>query len=122
MKIYFDGGCKPNPGKMEIAVVSECGSVRFHQRIHDGTNNEAEWIAFLAAVELADHYKDQDITILGDSNLVIQQALGKWKVNAPELKTYKACFDQVKARLPRLTLLHVRRNDNLAGQYIEDLN
>lgn len=122
MKLYFDGGCKPNPGMMECAVVSEDGYVKLHQMLHHGTNNEAEWIAFLLAVETARPFASQPIEILGDSNLVINQAQGKFKVNAPELIKFRDEFDRMKGEFKALTLTHVRRHLNLAGIYIESIH
>lgn len=121
MKLYFDGGCKPNPGKMECAVVSDDGYIKIHQPLHDGTNNEAEWIGFLLAVEVARPFASQPVEILGDSNLVISQAKGLWKVNAPELITFRDEFDRMKTEFVSLKLTHVRRHLNLAGIYIESL-
>lgn len=53
MKIYADGGCKPNPGKMAIAVVDEDGNVLQSQLLGDGTNNIAEYLAVEMALTIA---------------------------------------------------------------------
>lgn len=121
MKLFFDGGCKPNPGKMECAVVSEDGSIKTHQPLHHGTNNEAEWIGFLLAVEIARPFKDEPVEILGDSKLVISQAQGLWKVNVPALATFRDEFLIMQKDFKSLKLTHVRRHLNLAGIYIETL-
>ena len=121
MRLYFDGGCIPNPGKMEVAVVSDDGSVREHAKIHDGTNNEAEWFAFLWAVEIAQTKGWDDLTISGDSALVINQAQGLWRINAPNLQHYKKNFDEMRPSFKSLKLVHVRRHLNPAGIYIEQL-
>ncbi len=121
MKLYFDGGCKPNPGKMEYAVVSQDGFIKVHQPLHHGTNNEAEWIGFIMAVEIARSYADDPVEILGDSKLVIMQAQGLWKVNVPALAAFRDEFLILKKDFKNLTLTHVRRHLNLAGIYIESL-
>lgn len=121
IKLYFDGGCKPNPGAMEYAVVSEDGEVRLHEKIHDGTNNIAEWIGFLVAVEIARMRGLEEVEILGDSNLVISQAQGLWKVRSPELMTFRDEYDRMKGSFRRIKLTHVPRARNLAGTYIEEL-
>ncbi len=122
MKIYFDGGCVPNPGKMEAAVVSKDGSIKVHTPdLGHGTNNEAEWLGFLWAVGLAIKNGYKDVEIIGDSNLVIQQAKGAWQCNSPKLKEYLAQFREVQSSLKSLKLTHVRRHLNLAGIYIEEL-
>lgn len=121
MRLYFDGGCIPNPGKMECAVVSEDGSIKEHRHIGQGTNNEAEWLAFLWAVELAKPFADQALEILGDSKLVIMQAQGLWKCNGANLIVFRDEFTKQKGEFKNLKLTHVRRNINLAGIYIEQL-
>lgn len=121
MKLYFDGGCVPNPGKMEAAVVSDDGTVQHHMHLSNGTNNEAEWLAFLWAVEIARANPDQPIEILGDSQLVIMQAQGLWKCNVPALIEFKNEFLRIKDDFTQLKLTHVKRKFNLAGIYIESL-
>ena len=128
MIFYFDGGCKPNPGKMEVAVVSSDGSVKEHQVIHDGTNNEAEWIAFLWAASYASVWAENNpgevVTISGDSNLVVQQAQGNWKVKQETLRPFLVEWQANLKGLFVPSLLkieHVGRNDNPAGHYIESL-
>src|SRR3546814_19142058 len=51
-KIYFDGGCRPNPGPMEIAVVTG-GVAAIDRDIGVGSNLDAEWLALIAALRLA---------------------------------------------------------------------
>lgn len=122
MKIYFDGGCQPNPGKMEAAVVSECYTLMMHiDNLGHGTNNEAEWSGMIMAINFAIQ-QDCPVTILGDSKLVISQAKGEWKCNSDVLKTYLAEYKSLLAMAKhKITLQHVRRHLNLAGIYIEEI-
>lgn len=119
MKIYFDGGCKPNPGKMEVGVVFD-GSTKHHDDYGQGTNNQAEWLALIWAMGLAEERGLQDITLVGDSKLVIMQASGKWKCNQPELQVFLADFQKRKTSFQAVNLVHVRRHLNLAGIYLEN--
>ncbi len=121
MKLYFDGGCIPNPGERECAVVSEDGSIKEHQYIGHGTNNEAEWVAFLWAMELAKPFACDPVEIVGDSQLVIMQAQGLWKCNMPSLIDFRDDFLSIKEEFKNLKLTHVKRKFNLAGIYIEQL-
>jgi ribonuclease HI len=121
MKLFFDGGCSPNPGQMEAAVVSEDGTIQEHTKFGYGTNNEAEWIGFLWAVELAKPFAAEAIEIIGDSKLVVMQSQGLWKCNMPNLMVFRDDFLKNKATLPKLKITHVRRHLNLAGIYIEKL-
>jgi ribonuclease HI len=124
LKLYFDGGCKPNPGKMEVAVVSDDGSIKEHARIHDGTNNEAEWLAFLwaASIAISKGFNRAPLTILGDSKLVISQAQGVWQVKQPSLAVFRDEFRTMEPEFKQLRLVHVLRGVNPAGHYIEEVN
>jgi ribonuclease HI len=123
LKIYFDGGCKPNPGIREVAVVvcskrPEC----HHERLNYGTNNEAEWLALLWAIEIAQTHDARNITFIGDSKLVINQALGLWKIKHEPLIPFKEHFVQRKRNLGKINLVFVRRQFNLAGHHLEAMN
>src|SRR3546814_16080588 len=52
IKIYFDGGCRPNPGKMETAVVTG-GAAVVVRDAGIGSSQAAEWLALIAALRLA---------------------------------------------------------------------
>ena len=52
LKIFFDGGCRPNPGVMEVAVVAR-GVAYFFDNVGCGTSSDAEWLALRLALQLA---------------------------------------------------------------------
>lgn len=110
---YFDGGCRPNPGLIETAVV--CGGRHwFRDDQGIGDNNEAEWLALLHAVDLAVARGDTDILFIGDSQLVIDQA-GSGRCRSPHLQRYLAAYRERAGAIPRIRLRHVPRSRNLAG-------
>jgi len=111
---HFDGGSKPNPGKMELAVVTR-GKAHFRDNIGEGDNNEAEWQALLFAVELARQEGAQDVLFVGDSALVIHQASGAWPCRSRQLQPHLTTFRQATADIARVRLRHVPRSKNLAG-------
>ena len=122
MKLYFDGGCQPNPGQMEAAVVSGDGSIQHHQpRLGIGTSNEAEWIGLIGAIKVALSLA-KPVTIHGDSLLVVNQANGLWKCKADHLKPY---VDQCAALLADAShpigISHIGRKLNKAGKHLEAL-
>lgn len=111
---FFDGGCRPNPGPMEVAVVS-CGQTYFRDDQGSGDNNQAEWMALLYAVELAVAGGASDALFIGDSALVINQARGLWPCRSLHLKPYLAAFKDAAAAISRVRLRQVPRSKNLAG-------
>lgn len=111
---HFDGGSRPNPGPIEIAVVVG-GKAYFRDDIGSGDNNEAEWLALLFAVELAIASQARDVRFVGDSTLVVQQASGAWPCRSPQLQPYLATFKQAVVAFDRVVLRHVPRSKNLAG-------
>ncbi|TVV74757.1 reverse transcriptase-like protein [Sphingomonas solaris] len=121
MKIFFDGGCQPNPGPMQVAVVM-AGSTYVKTDMVVGDNNEAEWSALLYAVGLAAAAGLREAVFVGDSRLVIEQASGRWKCRSPHLKPYLTAFEQAVAAMPVVKLRHVTRSRNLAGIALAAVN
>jgi ribonuclease HI len=113
-KIYFDGGCRPNPGPIETAIAVH-GISQVRTDVAIGANDEAEWLALLHAAEFAIARGYNDVVFLGDSLQVIQQARGIGKCRSPALQNYLAQFRALTARLDHVVLRHVSRSKNLAG-------
>lgn len=111
---HFDGGCRPNPGPIEIAVVHR-GISHFRDDLGSGDNNQAEWLALLHAAELAVKHGDGDVLFIGDSTLVVRQASGLSPCRSPHLRLYLERFQTLAADLPRFHLRQVPRTRNLAG-------
>lgn len=110
LRIFFDGGCRPNPGPMEVAAVARGVTYRGDD-IGIGGNEEAEWLALLHAVEVARDLGAEDVELLGDSRSVINQVAGIAKCRSRNLETYRAAI----AAIPRVRLRYVPRSKNLAG-------
>ncbi len=112
--LYFDGGCRPNPGPLQTAVV--CGEQAWIQAdLGEGDNTDAEWLALLHAARLAAASGARDVLFLGDSALVIAQASGRQRARTPRLLRYVAQFHDTAGEFDRVVLRHVRRSKNLAG-------
>ncbi len=75
IKIYFDGGCRPNPGKMETAVVTG-GAATVVRDAGIGSSMDAEWLALIAALRLAQNLGLKNFVLLGDAAAVVAQANG----------------------------------------------
>ncbi len=111
---FFDGGCRPNPGPIEIAVVHH-GRTWLRDDIGSGDNSEAEWRALLFAVRIALDERAIAPLFIGDSTLVVRQAGGLAPCRSPHLLPYLADFAKMSVGLPGLGLRQVARGKNLAG-------
>ena len=94
--LQFDGLASPNPGEATAGAVlfSPEGKVVFEVADYLGiqTNNYAEYSGLLIGLKLAKQKGYKQIKIEGDSNLIIQQVKGLWKVKEPRLKIL---FEQI---------------------------
>ncbi len=118
VKLWFDGGCRPNPGAMETAVVLR-GIADIRRGLGDGGNEQAEWLALLHALEVAAANGLRDIILIGDSLSVIRQATRKQSSRSAEAKECRERFKQSAARFDRVRLRHTMRAHNLAGIALE---
>jgi ribonuclease HI len=114
IKIFFDGGCRPNPGRMETAGVAR--GITYHRPdFGTGSNNDAEWLALLHAVEVAQSIGARDVVLQGDSTLVVEQANGRAKCRSPEFQVYLEKFQTVAREFDRIRIRKIPRTQNLAG-------
>ncbi|MBX9883722.1 MAG: reverse transcriptase-like protein [Novosphingobium sp.] len=113
LKLFFDGGCRPNPGVMETAVAA-AGKVWHRPAIGQGTNDHAEWHALLDALAVASQLGAEDIVLLGDSAFVVAQASGTLKPR-PAFAPYLARYTALAGTFARVRLRRIPRAQNLAG-------
>ena len=112
-KVFFDGGCRPNPGPIEAAAVVR-GAVHRFEGLGAGSNHDAEWRALLAALELAVGLDLGAIELIGDAAEVIAQgcaALAGAAAPAPYAEALRA----LAVRAPDLRIRWIKRQQNLAG-------
>lgn len=118
MKIHFDGGCRPNPGLIETAVVA--AGKTYHRADHGhGDNNDAEWLALLDALRIAREIGVRDVVLIGDSALVVDQARGAARRIAPRFHDRLDQFRSLVDGFDRVRIRRVRRGLNLAGIALE---
>lgn len=114
IKLFFDGGCRPNPGPIECAVVRK-GVAHYRHDLGNGSNSDAEWLAAIHALEIAVRNGDRDITLLGDSTLVVTQANRTARCRSAELEAHRARFTELAVGFEQLRIRHIGRAQNLAG-------
>lgn len=94
--IYTDGGSRGNPGPSAIGVVvcDEKGKTvkEYAEKIEEGTNNEAEYRAVIFALKKTkalfgkDAVKNMETEVRADSELLIKQLNGEYKVMEPKIQ------------------------------------
>lgn len=114
LKIYFDGGCRPNPGMIEIAVVIR-GRVHLRRDLGHGDNNDAEWLALIEAATIAVDEGARDCILIGDAAMVVNQATGTAPCRSARFTRYRASFAAIAGQIPSLRIRRVARSQNLAG-------
>ena len=114
LKVYFDGGCRPNPGRIEAAVVAR-GVTYFLDDLGSGTSGDAEWLALQAALEIAQTLGAQDFELVGDSANVIAQANGSAPCRTRAALDHRARYLDLLAAGRPVRLRWIARTQNLAG-------
>jgi probable phosphoglycerate mutase len=126
---YVDGASRGNPGDAAygVRVCSTDGEelAAFGDFLGTRTNNYAEYSGLLAALAWALDNGVSDLEVVSDSELMVKQMNGKYRVKSPKLKPL---FDEARARAGRLgnfRIRHVLRHDNpdadrLANRAIEE--
>ncbi len=109
--LYFDGASRGNPGPASFGVFSPSG-IRISRAIGSTTNNVAEWRGFLAALEAAVASGAARVEIRADSQLVVRQFLGEYKMKAEHLRPFLEEARRQAARIASLRVVHVRREEN----------
>ncbi len=88
--VNVDGGARGNPGPAAIGVVvrDEGGAVleELGETIGRATNNVAEYRALLRGIELAAAHGGTEVELVGDSELVVRQVEGRYKVKDATLR------------------------------------
>lgn len=116
--LHTDGGSRNNPGAAGIGIVihTSQGEKIYSEGMYIGTktNNEAEYTALLRGVsKICELYPDcSTLEIFADSELMVRQLLGIYKIREPGLKIIA---DQIKHELSRFnsfTITHILRKFN----------
>jgi len=117
-----DGASRGNPGPAGIGVVLEADGedarLEFHEYIGETTNNVAEYRALLRGLLEAEKVAPASLTVKCDSELLVRQLNGQYKVKAGHLKPL---FLDALRRLrgfPAARIMHVGREENAAADLL----
>ena len=115
--VHVDGGARGNPGPAAIAAVAATpgGEVieRRGEAIGPATNNVAEYRALLLGVALARELGALEVELVGDSELIVRQVKGEYKVKDADLRGLHAQVRDALSGFERWSIRHVRREQNV---------
>jgi ribonuclease HI len=113
---YSDGASKGNPGPAAIgAVIFDPEGrelYRLGKRLGTATNNEAEYRAAIAALEAALALGARRLELRMDSELVVRQMSGRYRVRNPRLARLHARMLALRQRFEEVVVRHVPRTEN----------
>jgi ribonuclease HI len=118
LKVFFDGGCRPNPGAIEVAVVVR-GVTHFFDDLGSGTSHDAEWLALRMALWVAQSLDEAEFDLVGDCASVIAQANGLARRRTEAAADHEASFRACAAAGPPRRIRWIARTQNLAGIALE---
>ena len=114
---YVDGASRGNPGDAAygVRVISKEGDEQaaFGGFLGTRTNNYAEYSGLLAALAWALDHEIHELEVVSDSELMVKQMNGKYRVKSPKLKPL---FEEARAmsrKLERFRIRHVLRHENV---------
>jgi len=113
--VNVDGGARGNPGPAAIGVVVRGdGEVleEVGETIGEATNNVAEYRALLRGIELAAAHGASELELIGDSELVVRQVEGRYKVKNAGMKELHEEVKRALREFDSWSIRHVRRAEN----------
>lgn len=114
--VHVDGGARGNPGPAAIAaVITDPDGEPLDSAsevIGRATNNVAEYRALLLGIERAVALGAEDLDLVGDSELIVKQVRGEYRVKDSGLKPLHGEVRKRLSRVGKWSIRHVRREQN----------
>jgi ribonuclease HI len=125
IRAYIDGGARGNPGPAGYGVRIEDPDGTLVAELHGGlgiaTNNVAEYNGLLVALQWAVDHGHRRLQVRADSELLVKQMRGEYRVRHPGLQPLAARARLLAARLDDVTFQHVRREENKEADRLSNL-
>ena len=114
--IYIDGASRGNPGQAGIGILIETPRKEVLKKIHENigitTNNVAEYYALIYALQEALLLKAEVLTIYTDSQLLVNQVKGKFRVKNSQLKILHGQVLHLLKGFKKVYLKGIKREEN----------
>ncbi len=114
--IYTDGAARGNPGPAAIGVIlkDEKGNIiaAISQRLAPTTNNQAEYLAIIAGLEKAVSLGCRHVSVKSDSELVVKQINGQFKIKNTALRPLYQQVVQLTGKFESFSIAYIPREQN----------
>jgi len=120
--MYTDGASSGNPGDAGIGILINdkenrtVGKVSCYVGVN--TNNFAEYTALIRALEIAIYFKTKDLKIRTDSELVVKQIKGEYKVSSDKISPLYEKVIRLKKKVNSFRIEHIPRAQNDKADYL----
>ena len=112
--LYIDGAARGNPGPAAAGfrILGASGDLLSQREKSLGkrTNNQAEYAALILGLEASHDYTRGRVSVGSDSELIVNQMKGEWKVRDPELRTLHANAKAKAKRFRQVSYHHYPRS------------
>ncbi len=116
LRIFTDGASRGNPGEAGIGVLIEDSSGNRLREIRrylgKATNNQAEYTALLIGLQVCREMGAEDISVFADSELLVKQMKGEYKVKHPLLLPLYTEAKKLTSGLKKFRITHIPRAKN----------
>ena len=121
IKLYTDGGSRGNPGPAALGVVIEsesAGKKIYGEYLGERTNNQAEYEAVIFGLKKIKHMiggdmaLDSEIEIYLDSELIVKQINGEYKIKEKEIRNLFIDVWNLRLDFKSVRFIHVPREKN----------
>jgi ribonuclease HI len=117
LTVHVDGGARGHPGPAAAGAVirDESGEILLEvgEKIGIATNNVAEYKALLLGIARAKELGAERLELIGDSELIVKQVRGEYRVKDQGLKPLHAEVRAALEPLEEWSIKHVRREHNV---------
>jgi probable phosphoglycerate mutase len=125
IRAYIDGGARGNPGPAGYGVRIEDANGELIEELSQplgiATNNVAEYNGLLAALRWAVDHGEQEVHIRSDSELLVKQMLGEYKVRHPGLQPLYVRARLLAVQIGDVRFEHVPREQNKEADRLSNL-
>jgi probable phosphoglycerate mutase len=119
---HCDGGARGNPGPAGYGALlqNEAGAIlaELSEFLGNRTNNYAEYSGLLGCLQWAIDHGHRSLRVVSDSELMVKQIQGKYKVNSPDLRPLWEEARRRIAQLDRFEISHALRHKNKAADQL----